>query len=59
MKTRMQNVNNALTDENWTKYFPSYFTDDSKLKIGNYHIFYPLKELKLSLDFLQSLNSFY
>lgn len=41
MKTRVQNVNNALTDENWTKYFPSYFTDDCKLKIGNYQIFYP------------------
>ena len=41
MKTRLQNVNNALTDENWTKYFPSYFTDDCKLKVGNYRIFYP------------------
>ena len=41
MKTRLQNVNNALTDENWTKYFPSYFTDDCKLKVGNYQIFYP------------------
>lgn len=40
MKTRMQDTGN-LADEDWTKYIPTYFTNDCKLKIGNYQQYYP------------------
>ena len=40
MKSRIQNFNN-LIDEDWTKYIPTHFTDDCKLKIGNYQQYYP------------------
>jgi hypothetical protein len=40
MKTRMQNTS-SLADEDWTKYIPTYFTNDCKLKVGNYQQYYP------------------
>lgn len=40
MKSRIQNFKN-LADEDWTKYIPTYFTTDCKLKIGNYKQYYP------------------
>ena len=61
MKSRIQNFQN-LADEDWTKYIPTYFTDDCKLKIGNYQQYYPfhyhVKEW-LTDDIVNKLESAY
>ncbi len=36
MKSYLQNVDKKLVTEDWTKHFPTYFSDDGTFKIGNY-----------------------
>ena len=36
MKSFLQNVDKNTITENWTKHFPTYFSDDGTFKIGNY-----------------------
>ena len=61
MKSRIQNFSN-LIDEDWTKYIPTHFTNDCKLKIGNYQQHYPfhyhVKEW-LTNDILNKLENAY
>jgi hypothetical protein len=36
MKSYLQNVDKKYVTEDWTKHFPTYFSDDGTFKIGNY-----------------------
>lgn len=42
MKSYAQKIDKKLIDEDWTKSIPTYFTNDCKLKIGNYEQFAPV-----------------
>jgi hypothetical protein len=36
MKAHLQNVDESLITDDWTQHFPTYLSNDGKLKIGNY-----------------------
>ena len=36
MKGHLQNIDETLITEDWTKHIPTYFREDGKFKIGNY-----------------------
>lgn len=36
MKSFLQNIDEKFLTEDWTKHFPTYFSDDGTFKIGNY-----------------------
>jgi hypothetical protein len=36
MKSFLQNVDEKYITENWPDHFPTYFSDNGTLKIGNY-----------------------
>jgi hypothetical protein len=36
MKSHLQNINESMLTEDWTKHIPTYFRDDCGFKIGNY-----------------------
>jgi hypothetical protein len=41
MKSFLQNVKEELITEDWTKHFPTYFSNDGTFKIGNYQQYFP------------------
>lgn len=41
MKGHLQNINERIIQEDWTKSIPTYFHTDGKFKIGNYQQVYP------------------
>jgi len=41
MKSALQNIDQKLIEEDWTKSIPTYFTEDCKFKIGNYEQYLP------------------
>tara|TARA_B100000929_G_scaffold290716_1_gene285571 strand:- start:5235 stop:6092 length:858 start_codon:yes stop_codon:yes gene_type:complete len=42
MKSQLQDHNNVIPTEEWTKHIPSYFKTTGDLKIGNFRQFYPV-----------------
>lgn len=42
MKSQLQDHNNSIPSEEWTKHIPTYFKTNGDLKIGNFKQFYPV-----------------
>ena len=59
MKSMLQNVKVASVTDNWLEHFPTYFTDDLSLKIGNHKQYLPFhyhKKEWLTEDIIQKLE---